>query len=328
MRRIAALMCMLWGCTDAGLYDARRPPIEANRVAVTGTVCTEDPELAKFPVRVVIVADRAAGGAGSTGGLFSDYDAAGLRLRSLNNLINSALQKPEYALAVVGYGATANKLAPMESAFGRNPGELLNAVNLLAISEPCGAEGYCRDYGEGLRVAGNLIEDDMALLTAGERGLTQYVVILVNSGPHQPMADARNCCARGDATCRNREPEESPGCQADRDAARVAEMRDAVLDGGGGGFELHVAHLAADSEGAINDLVGETHERMAFVGGGRYQRVENVNTLDFKKLRVFDRQNSLRASIFSYPIGTRPFTKGRCIRIRMETDCPIAGARQ
>ena len=46
------------GCTDAGLYDARRPPIEANRIAVTGTVCTEDPELAKFPVRLVIVADQ------------------------------------------------------------------------------------------------------------------------------------------------------------------------------------------------------------------------------------------------------------------------------
>ncbi len=292
MRRSLLVLTFALGCTDAGLYDAKRPPIEANRVAVTGTVCTEDPELAKFPVRVVVVADQAAGA------LYGDYDAAGLRLRGLTNLINSALQKEEYALSVVGYGATATKLAPEEGFFGRNPGELLNAVNRLSIPQPCGEQGYCRDYGEGLRVAGNLIEDDMAQISAGERGLTQYVIVLVNAGPHQPMADARECCARGDAACRNRDPQPSASCQGDRDAARVAQIRDSVLDGGGGGFEMHIVHLAAEEDGAVNESVAQGHERMAFVGGGRYQRVENVNTLDFKALRVFDRQNSLRAKHF------------------------------
>ena len=191
---------MCGGCTDAGLYDAKRPPIEANRIAVTGTVCTEDPELARFPVRLVIVADQAAGP------LFADYDAAGLRFRELNNLINSALQKPEYELAVVGYGPTAKKLAPEEGSFERNPGSLLNAINRLSIPEPCGAADYCRDYNEGLRVAGNLIEDDMAQTSAGERGLTQYVIVMVNAGQQQPLVDGRQCCARAvcAATCGER----------------------------------------------------------------------------------------------------------------------------
>ena len=70
------LLSIALGCTDADLYDAKRAPIEANRLFVYGRVCTEDPEVARFPVRVVLVADHAGGP------LFSDFDPGGERVRS------------------------------------------------------------------------------------------------------------------------------------------------------------------------------------------------------------------------------------------------------
>ena len=186
------LISIVLGCTDADLYDAKRAPIEANRLAVSGRVCTEDPEVARFPVRVVLVADHAGGP------LFSDFDPGGERVRKLAELVQETIQRSEYSIAIVGYGGRAQKLAPADRPFGRNPGELLNAVNRLSVPEPCLAGDYCRDYNEAIRVAGNIIEDDLAGMRAGDRGLTQYVVLVVNSGQHQPFASNVDCCSRGD----------------------------------------------------------------------------------------------------------------------------------
>ena len=294
------------GCTDAGLYDAKNPPIEANRVAVRGEVCTEDPELARFPVKLVIVADQASGP------LFAEYDPAGQRLTALNNLVNAVLQRKEYSVAVIGYGPTAKKLAPTDGPFSRNPGELLNAITQLSLPEPCAESGYCRDYNEGLRVAGNLIKDDLARISAGDRGLTQYVIMLVNGGAHEPQASVRACCARGDASCRNQEDRASQACQVLVDARRVAAIRDSTIEAGAGSFELHTMHLAASTT-EENNQVAETHERMAFVGGGRYVRTENVATLDFADLRLFDRQNTLRAKHFIVTNRNAVVREGRMV---------------
>ena len=219
--RLFSVGLVLWlaACTNAGLYDAKNPPIEANRIAVRGEVCTEDPELAKFPVRLLIVADQA------NGPLFAEYDPAGQRLTALNHLVNAALQRQEYSIAVVGYGPRANKLAPVEGAFSRNPGELLNAITQLSLPEPCGEPGFCRDYNEALRVAGNIIKDDLANVSSGERGLTQYVILLVNGGQHEPLAGVRACCARGDASCRNQDNEPSQECQMQVDANDLVGSR-------------------------------------------------------------------------------------------------------
>jgi len=302
-----ALVLLLIGCTKAGLYDAKTPPLEANRVAVRGTVCTEDPELAKFPVKLVLVVDQA------NGPVYGEYDPGGERLAALGRLINSALQRPEYSVAVVGYGARGVKLAPNESSFTRNPGELLNAVTQLGVPEPCGEGVFCRDYNDGLRIAGNLIEDDMASITAGERGLTQYVVLLMNAGPQAPLVSARACCARGDARCLNQDEMPSNECQLLKDAEQVSAIRDVVADNGASGFELHIMHLAADADVSINDAVAATHERMAFVGGGRYERRENPSQLDFRALRLFDRQNSLRAKHFIVTNRNAAVHKGKMV---------------
>ena len=290
MKRVLLVALVLAGCTEAGLYDSKRSPIEANRVSLRGQVCTEDPEEAKFPVRLVVVADQAIGP------LFGNFDPAALRIDRLSGLVRSAIQRTEYSIAIVGYAGRAQKLAPVEGNFGRAVGDLLNGIQRLILPAPClGAS--CRDYVEGLRVARNLIEDDLATTPAGTRGLTQYVVLLVNAGPQVPLARRHDCCASGDVQCRRGDNPVAPDCQVQLDARMVQGMREAVAAQGGGGLEFHIMHLAAEGDG-VNQQVAATHERMAFVGGGRYDRVEAATGIDFKRLRLFDRANTLKYKFF------------------------------
>ena len=291
MKYYAGVLALLaLGCTKTELYDAKTPPIEANRVALKGTVCTEDPEIARFPVRLVIVGDQ------SVGPLFAGFDPSGRRVAAMTELARRALSRPEYEIAVVGYGAKVTKLAPAEGTFSRNPSEIFAGIDRFSSPVPCIEEGYCRDYVEGLRVARNIIQDDLASKLAGERRLTQYIVVLMNSGPMEPIALNQNCCARGDVNCRNRDSATDPSasCQGQVDAQHVAAIRDAVLEAGASNFELHVLHLKAAEEITVNDDVARTHERMAFVGGGRYLGVGNVAALDLGALRIFDRENTLQ----------------------------------
>lgn len=283
---------LLVGCTDAGLYNRSEPPIEADRVALTGRVCADDPETARFPVRVVIVADQAGGP------LFADFDPGAARVDVLSRFVQSALARPEYAFAVVGYAGRATRLAPLEpdparpGAFTRNPGELLNALTRLSLPVPCLGEDTCRDYEDGLRAARAVIEDDLAARPAGLRATTHYVVLFVNAGPQIPLARARDCCAEG-AEC---EGADNPShiCQRQLDAARVAAMRDLVAAEGAAGFQFHVMHLAASGDAEIDDIMAVNHQQLAFAGGGRYARFGAAGAIAVDPLRLFDQRSALR----------------------------------
>ena len=291
MKRVVLVSLALWACTEAGLYDSKRSPIEANRVSLRGQVCTEDPEEAKFPVKLVVVADQAIGP------LFGNYDPSALRIERLSGLVRSAIQRPEYSIAIVGYAGRAQKLAPTEGSFGRAIGDLLNGIQRLILPAPC-LGSSCRDYAEGLRVARNLIEDDLAATPAGVRGLTQYVVVLLNGGRQIPFATEADCCRAGEVGCTGEEERTPARCQVQLDARIVAELRDAIAAQGGGGLEFHVMHMAAEDNADHDAQVADSHERMAFVGGGRYVQAESASGIDFKRLRLFDRSNTLKYKFF------------------------------
>ncbi len=294
------LLGLAAGCTDSGLYSTERPPIEANRVTLSGRVCTDDPETARFPIRVVLVVDQAAGP------LYSDFDPGAGRVTALSDFVQSALSRPEFSFAVVGYAGRAQRLAPEEGTFTRNPGELLNGLNRLSLAGPCLGESVldesaerrrdvCRDYDDGLRVATTLIEDDLAARPKGVTVLTQYAVVLVNAGRHLPLATRHDCCAPGDAECLAAPDEHSFGCQASLDIARIRALRERVGEAGAAGLQVHVLHLAAEPEEADNDAIASGHQRLAFAGGGRYARFGAGTAIDVGVLRPFDRRVELRA---------------------------------
>lgn len=278
----------LAACTDAGLYHRYRPPAQPDRVTLAGRVCTEDPASSRFPVKIVVVVDQASGP------LFSSYDPSSLRIATLTAFVQSALTHPEYEIAIIGYAGRSRKLAPITGNFTRNPGELLNAVNQLSLPEPCIGVSACRDYREGLRSARALIEGDMSELTAGERILTQYIVILVNAGFHQPLSPASDCCQPTDTQCIVGGTSPSQACQSDIEVLDVIDMGDAVANGGGAGLRLHVLHLAAEPVGPDNDRVAVGLEKMAFAGKGLYQRFNSPNTFTLTGLDVLNLRTVLK----------------------------------
>ncbi|OIP29605.1 MAG: hypothetical protein AUK47_27080 [Deltaproteobacteria bacterium CG2_30_63_29] len=300
-----AIGLALGGCTDTNLYSPTLARQEANRIALTGEVCTEDPVTASFPVRVVLLVDV------SSGPLFSDFDPGGTRIEILRNFIQSALNDSETEIAIVTYSGRARKLAPSEGNFTRNPGELLNAINAISLAEPCLGIDQCRDYREGLRTSGALIEGDMASLPAGLRVLTQYVVVMVNAGPQQPTALESDCCQEDDIECINNNQNPSLGCEALLGPTQVTQLRDMVTDGGGAGLRLHIVHLGADPDVNVNQQVQDVMEGMAFAGGGVYQRYDAAGGLSDAVFDVLSLRTLLTAKlIFAANLNAIPGPDG------------------
>jgi len=296
MRNLAGALVltalMFTSCTDTGLYSPLLPRKEADRVALRGRVCSEDPVQARFPVRVIMMVDQAAGD------LYADYDSAGLRIPVLRDFVSAALTAPQTQMAIVGYGGRPRKLAPIDGEFTRNPGELIAAVNQLAISEPCVDETLCRDQREALRTVRTLIEGDLSTVPAGLRVLTQYVVVMVGAGPAEPLALNAECCVETDQTCIDAAQDtRSAACEAQLMAEQVEELRDRVADAGAAGLRFHTIHLAASTDMAINDQVQRVMELATFAGGGIYQRYNVVSGFSIRALELLGLRTVLRAKL-------------------------------
>lgn len=301
---VALFALPMLACSDAHLFGPEGSSAEADRVALTGQVCAQDSATTDLPLRIVIVADYAAGL------LFSDFDPAGERVPLLGSFVNSALSSPETELAVVGFASQSRKLAPTEGNFTRNPGELLNAVNQLSIAQPC-VNGRCRNYLEGLRTARALIEGDLADAPAGESVVTQYMVVLVVAGPQVPLSTTLECCDSDDAACLDMPPEPSNMCQRQREQQEVAALKDAIEARGALGVKLHVFHLATYAQGDINDSVQDQMRNLAFSGQGSYQRFNNQAALTPAAFDVLRSRASLGVkALFVANLNAKPAPGG------------------
>jgi hypothetical protein len=289
MRAALSLALLLTACTDAGLYDLSAPPLQADRVALTGRVCTDDAEAARFPVKLVLLVDTAAGP------LFADFDPAGERIQLLVDLVQSALTRPHWSIAVVGYAGRAEKFAPIDTPFTRNPGELLAAVTRASIPQGCVGEDRCRDIEDGLRLVRSVVEDDLAASLAGQRVLTRYVVLHLNGGPPLPLARARDCCLPGDRQCQQDGDVPSFTCAGDQLVTRVEALEQSIDAAGAAGLSLHGLQLAAHAQPRTNDMMQTIHQRLAFAGGGRTLRYDAPQGLDVTDLGLFDGGGTLRA---------------------------------
>ena len=93
------LIVLLGACTESELYHRSRSPAQADRVSFRGEVCTEDPRISHFPLKVVLLVDQADGVdpllGTVTGGLFSTFDAELRRRRDseLRKRTDSELRK-------------------------------------------------------------------------------------------------------------------------------------------------------------------------------------------------------------------------------------------
>jgi hypothetical protein len=299
------------GCSEADLFRGEATTTFADRIAITGRVCAEDAVTTHLPLRVILVADVAQGP------LRSSFDPAGLWVDQVTSFSQSAVRRPEVGMAIVGYSGRARKLAPVdppEASFTALEPALVPGLSSLRLPEPCLPDGRCRDYVEGLRVARGLIEGDLAQLPAGERVLTEYVVLLVVAGSASPMAENVDCCEPDDTRCRSATPVADPDCQAELESAEVAGMIDAVSAAGALGLKLHVLHLAAEEDPAENDRLEDSMRRLAFLAGGSYARVDNIGMLSGAHLDVLDARTSLRfKALYAANMNMKPTPEGSVV---------------
>ncbi len=274
-RALALAAAIFAGCSGAHLYGVGLEDTTADRLGITGRVCTDDPRKAGFPVRVVLLVDAAMGP------MFATFDVESLRLAALTGTLQLHSGNEDFSFAVVAYGANARQLTSTDEGwFTRNPGELDNAVATLGLPQGC-IGGVCRDYDDGLDLAHAIIEGDLADLDAGKRGRTQYVVVMLTGGPPDPMV--------GDWTEVTAELSNS-----------VIDLREEVEDAGALSFSMHTIQLAALNPLAPDptmelDLTEDLMQQLALSGQGSFERFNTPDAITLERLGLLKLSQLLEA---------------------------------
>jgi len=243
-------------CSDANLYGKGIEVPSANRVGITGRVCTDDPKKTGFPVRVVFIVDKASGP------LFSDYDPEMLRTKALKETLAIQGGNASFSFAVIGMGPVPTLLAPNDGYFTRNPGELDNAVAMTGLAQGCIGE-MCRDYAGSIRLARSLIEGEMSDMMKGERSRTQFVVIFMAGGPPSPLGQK----TWEEAEAKIRE--------------QILKLRSDIEEQGAAALSFHTLHLAT------KDTVEKTAhllQEIAFAGAGRFERFNVADSITLDRI--------------------------------------------
>lgn len=287
--RAAALLLLavvgFAGCSDSHLYGMGMEDPAADRLGLTGRVCTDDPREAGFPVKVIFLVDTAMGPMFGMP-VEEGGDPELVRLHALRDTLAIHSGNDAFSFAVASFGPYARKLAPEEGYFTRNPGELETGVSMLALPQGCMYE-ICRDYGDGLTLARSMIEGDMATLTPGERSRTQYVIVMFSGGRPEPRACEYECCDPADEECDDSECVQNWACTKTVLRDQVAELRDDIEEQGALSLSVHTLLLAVldntlgNPEANLDETI-DLMQQMAFAGAGLYEQfnVADAITLD------------------------------------------------
>ncbi len=243
------------GCTNVALYDPIEIPGQADKMAFTGQVCTDNPAERSFPLRVVFLVDSSAQ---PIAGLDVGAQAAlqSQRVSSLRDVVAS-LRAPDTSFALVRFGGES--LLQPEGGFTENATELAEAAGSLTVAVPCTADG-CRRTGQALSIASSLITGDLLSTARGPRSRTKYVVVLVQNGPTDDIVLNGAVTPDCDAACVLQE--------------RVALLREQVLEGGGADMQFHSVDLGSlDTSDVARAATQGELQRMSFAGAGEYRPV-------------------------------------------------------
>jgi hypothetical protein len=184
-------LCLgLWGCTETDVYSGSLAPNIANKISISGTVCTDDPAQRKFPVKIMFIVD--------TSGSMSENDPQQNRRYAVENVINRYINDPSgnYSFSVIKYAGDTFQLT---EGYSRNEATLREAVALLGFINPCYG-GNCRDWLSAMSLASSIFTGDVLTSNPGTRSRTRYVFVFVANGPpHLPISTDDDGC---DEKCR------------------------------------------------------------------------------------------------------------------------------
>lgn len=282
-------------CTDAGLYMPGLDNPSANRLGLTGRVCTEDPKEAGFPVRIVLLVDVA------TGPLFGEYDLGGQRLKAISDVISLNGANESFAFSIISFAGSARKLAPLDGHFTRNPGELDSAVLMLGQAKGCQA-AYCRNYDDALLAARTVIEGDLADSNPGMRTRTQYAVVMMAAGMPNPLSCEDDCCDPLVSECLPvANCVESQACTETLAMEEVEDLRHDIEESGAASFSFHTVFLNATdpslggADTAQLDAAAHLLAVLSQIGAGRAERFYSADQITLDRLGLRKTSNVLQA---------------------------------
>jgi hypothetical protein len=201
--------CLLFGCTEAGLYQWKTTPYQANKLTVSGTVCSDDLHQSNFPIKILYVIDV-------TNALkTSNNDPNGMRGKAIEEMIGVWGKNPNYHFGIIAFGSKAKNMLTDATGlkpigFSRDFSKLSNAVAEIksgggaTLSEVAACRaGRCRDIRAGLSLANSVITGDLLAEDPGVAARTTYVVIMFAGGPPVPPM--------GRCPCRDKDEEKKGG---------------------------------------------------------------------------------------------------------------------
>lgn len=228
----------LGGCTDASLYGlVGREAKLADKLTVTGLLCTDNPASRRFPVKILFLVD--------TSGTTIDAAPLGEHVRAIESTVAQTLPNRNVEIGVIRYADRARSLleapvGPSLTGFTRDDARIDAALAELRNG------GGGRDLAAAMSLARSVITGDAFLADRGPLSRTKYVIVHLTSGAPAPGIPAARC----------QEGFEVPPDDCERAflARAVRDLRDEVLSIGAAELVFHVAHLEpAAIEGAPCD---------------------------------------------------------------------------
>jgi hypothetical protein len=228
MRAASAVsLLLLAACTDASLYGkvGQQPPV-ANKLALTGVLCTDNPIDRKFPVKIMFIVDSSIS--------MAQAAPRGEHVTAIQAALSQYLPLDNVYVGMIRYDSQAKSLiqemiGQVSSGFTRDPIKFTNALMLLRQNSGT------RNFQAGLSLARSIITGDAFQADKGPLSRTKYVVVHVTSGSPDPPVFAQQC--------EGVFPTPPANCEVALLQKEIRDLRDQVLGLGAAEFAFHVVYL-------------------------------------------------------------------------------------
>jgi hypothetical protein len=163
-----AVGVLVGSCTDTEIYRKSLEPNLPNKIAISGTVCTDDPSERQFPVRLMFIIDNSSAMFGS--------DSDNNRSDAVQHIVDMYYSSSKYSYSIVAFADITKQLT---DGYTQDPTQISNAYgqlhNFMASNE--------HNWSLAISLARDIFEGDLLTSDTGVRSRTRYVFILLTNGP-------------------------------------------------------------------------------------------------------------------------------------------------
>ena len=185
MLRTLLIVLLAFGCTKSSLEPIPPPPPPEldNLLTIKGEVCSEPPDIAPFPVKILFAIDQSAS--------LQCTDPENRRFVALNRVFNQLSSLPNAFFGFLGFASWSRK-----QTFTRD----MSKLSMFLDANQGG--GPATDYQGALASILQMLEQDMIDSGPAQRARSRYVVVFISDGVPEPRCrqgceDDRNTCSDG-----------------------------------------------------------------------------------------------------------------------------------